>query len=439
MSSNEIIIKCGRCNVFLNNEKFFYNGKIHKCCFSCNNKRSNPKNICKDCGVRAIFNFKGNTIGIYCKKHSKPGMVDIKSPKCIECKDKWPAFNKPGETKALYCSGCAKPGMVNIIEKRICIECKDKGYNFNKPGETKALYCSGCAKPGMVDIKSPKCHCGKTASYGIPCNLPNRCTVHKEEGMIIRPRGKCNIKDCKEIATHGINKPIHCENHKTNNDVDLVERKCTKCGTIDIIINGLCVNFCGLTEKHKELKKHQKLKEKRVIQIVEKEFMKPTEYNVRVDRDCGGVNSEEKEIGFDFGKYIVFLEVDENRHKSYCELGEINRMKNIYMNEGGIPIVFIRYNPDNFVDNNKKKQKLSQAKREELLIKWLKHYKEEGVKYHLSVNYLFYDGWNKEEVFEYEIDAYSTEEFKCEKTDKIFYIKSQYEEHLTKINPTNNP
>ena len=167
--------------------------------------------------------------------------------------------------------------------------------------------------------------------------------------------------------------------------------------------------------------------------------MKPTEYNVRVDRDCGGVNSEEKEIGFDFGKYIVFLEVDENRHKSYCELGEINRMKNIYMNEGGIPIIFIRYNPDNFVDNNKKKQKLSQAKREELLIKWLKHYKEEGVKYHLSVNYLFYDGWNKEEVFEYEIDAYSTEEFKCEKTDKIFYIKSQYEEHLTKINPTNNP
>ena len=332
--------------------------------------------------VRRI-NFKGNTIGIYCKKHSKPGMVDIKSPKCIEC--------------------------------------KDKGPNFNKPGETKALYCSGCAKPGMVDIKNPKCHCGKGASYGIPCNLPNRCTVHKE------------------IATHGINKPIHCENHKTNNDVDLVERKCTKCGTIDIIINGLCVNFCGLTEKHKELKKHQKLKEKRVIQIVEKEFMKPTEYNVRVDRDCGGVNSEEKEIGFDFGKYIVFLEVDENRHKSYCELGEINRMKNIYMNEGGIPIVFIRYNPDNFVDNNKKKQKLSQAKREELLIKWLKKYKNDGLKYNLSVNYLFYDGWNKEEVFEYEIDAYSTEEFKCEKTDKIFYIKSQYEEHLTKINPINNP
>ena len=106
-------------------------------------------------------------------------------------------------------------------------------------------------------------------------------------------------------------------------------------------------------------------------------------------------------------------------------------MKNIYTDEGGVPIVFIRYNPDNFVDDNKKRQKLSQAKREELLIKWLKYYEENGVKYDLSVNYLFYDGWNKNVVFEYEIDPYSSiREFKCEKTNKIFYIKSQYEEHL---------
>ena len=365
MSVDTIHKKCGRCNVFLNEEKFFYNGKTHKCCFSCNNKRSNRKNICKTCGIRASFNFEGNNIGIYCKKHSEPGMIDVVNPKC-----------------------------------------KAEG-------------------------------CKTRASYGIPCNLPSRCAVHKEDGMIIRPRGKCRIKDCKEIATHGTHKPIHCENHKTDNDVDLVERKCTKCGSIDIIINGLCVNICGLTEIHKELKKHQKIKEKRVVIVVTAGYRKPTEYNVRVNRDCGGVNSEEKEIGFDNKTHIVFLEVDENRHKSYCELGEINRMKNIYMNEGGIPIVFIRYNPDNFKDENNKTIKFSQAKREELLIKWLKYYEKNGVKHNLSVNYLFYDGWKEGEVFEYEIDPYSTEEFKCEKTNKIFYIKSQYEEHIKKLNQSN--
>ena len=129
--------------------------------------------------------------------------------------------------------------------------------------------------------------------------------------------------------------------------------------------------------------------------------------------------------------------MDENRHKSYCELGEINRMKNIYMNEGGIPIVFIRYNPDNFKDDNNKTKKLSQAKKEELLIKWLKYYEKNGVKHNLSVNYLFYDGWKEGEIFEYEIEPYSTEEFKCDKTNKIFYIKSQYEEHLKNLNQSN--
>ena len=64
----------------------------------------------------------------------------------------------------------------------------------------------------------------------------------------------------------------------------------------------------------------------------------------------------------------MYIEVDEKQHKSYCELGEVNRMKNIYMNAGGITIVFIRYNPHNFKTDGKRKVF---SKREELLIKWL--------------------------------------------------------------------
>ena len=331
-------------------------------------------------------------------------MVDIKSPKC----------------KA---DGCTK------------------GPNFNFEGETKALYCVGCAEPGMVDIKNPKCKadgCTKQPSYGIPCNLPTRCSGHKQNGMIIRPRGKCLIKDCKEVAKFGITKPIHCEIHKTDNDEDLVERTCPKCSNVDIIIDGLCVNFCGLTEKHKTLKKNQKVEEKRVYKVLKGNFREPCEYNVRVSYTCGGRNSEEKEYGYDFGIFKVFIEVDERQHKSYCELGEVNRMKNIYMNEGGIPIVFIRYNPHNFNTDGKRKV-FSKAKREELLIKWLKRYEEEGAKYDLCVNYLFYDEWTPDKIFEYEIEPYSSvgnsleqEEYICEKCNKEFYIKSMYAEHVTK-------
>lgn len=148
-----------------------------------------------------------------------------------------------------------------------------------------------------------------------------------------------------------------------------------------------------MTEKHKSLKKRQKVEEKRVCKVLTADFRGPCEYNVRVSYKCGGRNSEEKEIGYDFRICKVFIKVDERQHKSYCELGEINRMKNIYMNEGGIPIVFIRYNPHNFNTDGKRKV-FSKAKREELLIKWLKHYEKEGIKFNLCVNYLFYDGWS---------------------------------------------
>ena len=43
------------------------------------------------------------------------------------------------------------------------------------------------------------------------------------------------------------------------------------------------------------------------------------------------------------------------------------------MNEGGIPLIFIRYNPDKFKDSKGTHCNLPQAKREELLIKWLKY------------------------------------------------------------------
>ena len=290
--------------------------------------------------------------------------------------------------------------MVDVKHPK-CIACNEKQPAFNKPGEPKGLYCKACAEPGMVDVQSRKCsECKKSASYGYPCNPATKCKTHKGIGMIARPRGKCSVKNCNSAATQGTRKPVHCEAHRSSDDVDLVERKCPKCGTIDVVIDGLCVNFCGLSEAHLRLKKHQKVKEKRVLELLKRKFKEPTEYNVRVSRECGGVHAEEKEIGYDFGTHMLFVEIDENRHRSYCELGEVNRMKNIYMNGGGMPLVFIRYNPDNFISHNGKRQKLCQADREELLLKWVKAYEATVPRSCLSVNYLFYDHWEPGRVFE---------------------------------------
>ena len=421
--------KCRQCKRKLKEDVFFYNGKTHTTCFSCSKTRVNRKNVCLTCGIRASFNRSGETFGKFCKKHSEPGMVDVKSKKCITCKIKQPVFNNPNKTKALYCAKCALPGMVDIKNKK-CITCKIKRPVFNNPNETKALYCAKCALPGMVDIKSKKCiTCNKRASYGIPCNLPSRCVQHKTENMISSPRARCLKKICNQTATHGSRKPTHCEEHSDDNDICLVERKCSKCGRIDVLIHDICVNFCSMEEKAKEIKKRQKLKEKRVLKILSSEYRVPDNYNKRVDYSCGKKHSEEKEIGYDYGTHRIYIEVDENQHKSYCELGEFNRMKNIYMNDGGVPVLFIRYNPDKFIIDGKRFD-LPQAKREEQLIKWIKYYENfDNIKYNLSVHYLYYNENINKENKNYKIDPYKIIDYQCEICEKIFYVKDMFDEH----------
>ena len=356
-------------------------------------------------------------------------MVDVKSPKCIKCKTKRPNFNKPGETKALYRAGCADSDMVNVKSPR-CIKCKTKIPVFNKPGETKALYCAGCADSDMVDVKSPKCiKCKTRASYGIPCNPPTRCSKHKESGMIVKPNSKCKMKNCNNKAEYGIKNPIHCEKHKETNEVSLVERKCSKCGRIDLLIKNICVNFCNTEIQYNYLKKHKKTKEERVVRVLKQNYKNPTEYNKRVDYKCGGKNQEEKEIGYDYGTHKVFIEVDENQHKSYCHSGEYARMRNIYMNEGGIPILYIRYNPDNF-RNNKIIRKIPQNRKEEILIKWIKKYENfDNIKYDLSVHYLFYDNHKIYGNVNFELKPYEDYNVTCEFCKRIFYLEEMYKIH----------
>ena len=102
--------------------------------------------------------------------------------------------------------------------------------------------------------------CKKSASYGLPCNRPNKCTLHKEDGMIKNPTARCRKKNCNNTAIYGSKTPLHCEAHKVSDDVLLVERHCEKCGILDVLLNGLCVNFCCMEEKALEIKKYQKVK-----------------------------------------------------------------------------------------------------------------------------------------------------------------------------------
>jgi hypothetical protein len=58
-----------------------------------------------------------------------------------------------------------------------------------------------------------------------------------------------------------------------------------------------------------------------------------------------------------FGDYIVVIELDEFQHKYYPEICENKRKMELMQDFGFLPIIFIRFNPDSYVDKNGKKIK----------------------------------------------------------------------------------
>lgn len=52
-----------------------------------------------------------------------------------------------------------------------------------------------------------------------------------------------------------------------------------------------------------------------------------------------------------FGLFAIIIECNENQHKSYACECEQSRIIAIFQDFGGMQIVFIRYNPDNYIDN----------------------------------------------------------------------------------------
>jgi hypothetical protein len=297
--------------------------------------------------------------------------------------------------------------MENVVTKKC--KCGKAGPLFNFIGETKAICCVTCKDYGMVDIKNKRCKypsCNTRASYGIPKNIPIRCSTHKEEGMISRPRAICSKRTCKEIAEYGIIRPIHCDVHKSSNDINLVERKCIKCGKIDVLRGDICVNFCSKEEQNLKYKKHQKLKESVVCNYLQENIkdIEPSSFDKTIVNDCDIKNRPD--IVYEVKTHVVVIEIDEGQHKGYCPEGEVNRMKNIYTAYGGeMPVVFVRYNPDNFrVGGNV--VKIPVEKRLDIMSKWVRKAIDQVPESPISIVYLYYDNYNEKQRDFINIDPY---------------------------------
>jgi hypothetical protein len=376
------------------------------------------------CNIRPHFNFENETTPKFCKEHAEHNMINIIDKKCHKenCK-KIPHFNFDGHTHGKFCKEHAEPHMINIKHKKCEIdECK-KQPHFNFEGNKNAIYCKEHAKVGMINIYKNICKeygCNTTAYYGYCGQLPSLCAKHRNNHsdknfLYTRPKRKCignNEDGCKYIAEYGKTEPIHCIEHKMDDDIYLVAQKCSLCCKNDLLNkDGLCITYCAPNKLYQQVKLENK-KEKTVMNYLDKYVKLSDIINITddkvVDTYC---NYYRPDRIYDIGTHCIIIEVDEDQHKgkrascSKGEIGELARMHEI-QNAVGINCIFLRFNPDNFRVNDKI-QKINMNERLKLLVKWIERCEEmkpetdlQPVKY----KYLFYDGWSETDILFKEID-----------------------------------
>ena len=366
--------------------------------FCSSHKRPNMvlvtnKNICNEigCTKQSNYNFYGETKALFCAKHKKEGMIDIKKKTCKEenCTKK-PCYNNPGESKGIYCVAHKEEGMINVT----AVYCKEEGCKtqprFNFRGEKKGLYCGTHKKEGMIDIFEKRyCEeekCEIRASYNFENEkVPKYCGTHKKDGMIDLNNSLCIYEGCSTRAvfnSEGTKIGLYCNKHKKENMIDVRNPRCLTpmCDIIkvDKKYKGYCV-FCFMHLFPEEpVSKNYKTKEKTVVDFIKENFNNfDWIYNKKIANGCynrmpdlltfikkddsakhraSSTNGAEGDKGDKKEQYII-VEIDEDQHNSYDCSCENKRLVEISKDLGHKSVVFIRFNPDSYLNSKEEKVK----------------------------------------------------------------------------------
>ena len=102
----------------------------------------------------------------------------------------------------------------------------------------------------------------------------------------------------------------------------------------------------------KPISRNYKTKEYAVVEFIKTTF--PAFHWIADKIIQGGCSKRRPDLLLDLGNQIIIIEVDENQHTDYDCSCENKRIMELSQDIGHRPIVFIRFNPDDYDKNGKK-------------------------------------------------------------------------------------
>lgn len=309
------------------------------------------------------------------------------------CGKNEPQFYAPGDhsQSAQWCDECpTRPANALQRNKQMLLKrcmCQANWATFSVPGTRGRHWCAKCKPEEAIceDVsKKSMCDCGEIATLGLPGFAPTLCaTCPPREFHVPHPCKQCKKFNCKELALFGITDRMHCEKHRELDEKNLVERPCVSCGLAEILDEAKKCSNCDPVRCAKFVKR----KEDRIRRLFDSKSLHYAAHDTIIDAKCG---KERPDFVFEYADHVVIVEVDEFAHASYpCECEQM-RMVNITQAFGGTPVLWIRYNPDQFIDIHGNKPQFSPHVREVHLLNWLSAAAKRSPAGLCEVVYLFY-------------------------------------------------
>ena len=158
------------------------------------------------------------------------------------------------------------------------------------------------------------------------------CRYCKGDGICKHDKFK---QSCKECGGSALCKSSWCSTHKNN-----------KC-------DGYCI-YCYINLfPDKPITTNYKTKERTTVELVKSKF---PEFTWICDkRVSNGCSLRRPDLLLDMGDQVIIVEIDENQHTDYDCSCENKRLMELSQDLSHRPIVFIRFNPDEYISADNKK------------------------------------------------------------------------------------
>ena len=287
-------------------------------------EHNKPKRFCKDCHGSQICPH--NKQKSYCRECSGRQFC-LHNRRKSNCKDCHGSnicqHNKVKQT----CKDCHGSNICqHNISKQSCKECGYKLCEHNK----KKSNCRECG--------TSYCQHNKGKRFCIECKGSGVCLHNKQKRFCIHCEGS-------DICTHNKQKS-RC---KICGGSSLC--KTELCETRGIPkYNGYCLPCCIQVHPEITVSRNYKTKEKDVVDRITQTF---TDFTWVADKKIqDGCSLRRPDLLLDMGSHIIIVEIDENKHTQYDCSCENKRLMQISQDLQHRPIVFIRFNPDGYTNND---------------------------------------------------------------------------------------